>query len=254
MAEPRIYSRNWVDAQCTFSSTHGGNFSYLYDRGTTSVFSTTGANNDLTLAYFYVYFFEGGVPQWRVIDGFIAQNYNFKYWVIDQWDGSVWVNVFANYSDDLSNRYIPVTQFGTSALRVGISVTKTANQDKTIGEFIACGLTYTPRDLSSYDTKWRERSKEIVLGDGSIHRVNVRNISGRLGKYEARCRWTYLSKAERDSLKAIKEAGQPFLWQPESVNVPEEVYYVHWTNAWDDKYMSNYKGAGYEVVMDVKEV
>jgi hypothetical protein len=58
----------------------------------------------------------------------------------------------------------------------------------------------------------------------------------------------------RDDFKALKEAGQPFLWQPESVTVPEDVYYVHWTNAWDDRYMDNYKGAGYEVVMDLKEV
>jgi len=164
------------------------------------------------------------------------------------------VNVYANYSDDLSNRYIPVTQFGTSALRVGVSVTKTADQEKTIGEFIACGLTFAPQDLSSYDTKWREKTKEVVLGDGSIHRVITRAVSGRNGRYEARCRWSYLSKAQRDNFKALKEAGQPFLWQPESVNVPEEIYYVHWTNTWDDKYMANFKGAGYEVVMDLKEV
>jgi hypothetical protein len=63
-----------------------------------------------------------------------------------------------------------------------------------------------------------------------------------------------LHLAQRDNLKAIKETGLPFLWQPESVSLPQEVYFVHWVNAWDGKYMAAYKGAGYEVTVDVKEV
>ncbi len=254
MAEPRIYSRNWLDANSVFTSTHGGVTSLLYDRSSAVQFSTTGANSDATTAEIIIEFYEGGVSQTRTINGFFLLNHNLKSWELDRWTGSSWVEWQSLSADSSSSSYWELGSYAVTKARFTMTATKTANQEKAIGEIVLCGLTLAADDLASYDTKWREKTKEIVLGDGAIHRVITRAVSGRNGRYEARCRWSYLSKAQRDNFKALKEAGQPFLWQPESVNVPEEVYYVHWTNAWDDKYMSNYKGAGYEVVMDLKEV
>lgn len=254
MAEPRIYSRNWVDANSVISSTHGGTAGALFDRGTAVQFVTTGANSDATTFELTIEFFEGGVSQTRVIDTLFLLNHNLKTWTFYRWDGSAWQSVTNQAADATTSRYAAVTQFSATKVKLSATATMTTNQEKAIGEIVLCGVTLAADDLASYDTKWREKTKEIVLGDGAIHRVITRAVSGRNGRYEARCRWSYLSKAMRDNFKALKESGQPFLWQPESVNVPEEVYYVHWTNAWDDKYMSNYKGAGYEVVMDLKEV
>jgi len=254
MAEPRIYSRNWLDANSVFTSTHGGVTSLLYDRSSAVQFSTTGANSDATAFELTIEFYEGGVSQTRTIDTLFLLNHNLKTWTFYRWDGSAWQSVTNQASDATTSRYAGVTQFSATKVKISATATMTTNQEKTIGEIIICGVALAAEDLASYDTKWREKTKEIVLGDGAIHRVITRAVSGRNGRYEARCRWSYLTKAQRDNLKAIKEAGQPFLWQPESVNVPEDVYYVHWANTWDDKYMSNYKGAGYEVVMDLKEV
>lgn len=254
MAEPRIYSRNYIDSQTVFSLSHGGNTPYLYDRSDTPVFTTTGANSDSTTVSIYIYFVNNGASVYRTLDTAIFKNYNFKEWSISYWNGSSWTSLASQSNDSLSNRYISWGYIPVDRIRIDIVSTQSANQEKSIGEIVLCGVTNTPPDLSSYDTKWREKTKEIVLGDGSIHRVITRAVSGRNGRYEARCRWSYLTKAQRDDLKILKESGQPFMWQPESVNVPEEMYYVHWTNAWDDKYMSNYKGAGYEVEMDLKEV
>lgn len=254
MAEPRIYSRNWVDANSVISSTHGGTTGALFDRGTAVQFVTTGANSDSTTASIYIYFYEGGSAVYKTIDTIFLNNYNWKDWSISYWNGSTWPSVAANSSDTESNRYIGIGNISVDVIRIDMNKTKVAHEEKSIGEIILCRTNMAVDDMASYDTKWREKTKEIVLGDGAIHRVITRAVSGRNGRYEARCRWSYLSKAQRDNFKALKEAGQPFLWQPESVNVPEEVYYVHWTNAWDDKYMSNFKGAGYEIVMDLKEV
>lgn len=254
MAEPRIYTRNWLDANCTVSSTHGGVTSALYDRGTAVQFVTSGANSDSTTFDLDIFFYEGTVTQWRTIDTVFLLNHNLKTWTLSYFNGSYWTTATSQATDSQSSRYSSFSPFSSYHVKLSCTATQVANAEKAIGEIILCGTSLTPIDLSSYDAKWREKSKEIVLGDGAIHRVVTRAVSGRNGRYEAKCRWSYLTKQQRDDLKALKESGQPFYWQPESVNVPEDAFYVHWSNAWDDKYMSNYKGAGYEVVMDIKEV
>jgi len=256
MSEPRLYYRNWVDSQSIFSLSHGGNSSYLYDRGETLLYTTSGANSDATTSSIYVYFYEGVIQKNRIIDAIFLKNYNWKNWSASWWNGSSWPTITSDSNDTNTSRYIGVSPVTTNAVRFDITSTKTANQEKSIGEIVVCQLLSVAgnNDFSSYDPKWRERTKEIVLGDGAIHRVNVKDSAGRLCKYEAATKFTYLSKSTRDELKAIKDAGQPFLLQPESVTVPEDVYYVHWANAWDEKYMSSYKGSGYEVIMNVKEV
>ena len=254
MAEPRIYSQNWINSETVITPTHGGIVQYLYDTNPSTQWVTTGANSDAIYSEIVFEFYSAGVLASRTIDTIFIKNTNISQINVYRWNGSSWVNVWSNYSG-VSPQYASVSSFSSTKVRVTLGSTVAANNDeKRVGEIVFCNLTLAADDMASYDTKWREKTKEIVLGDGSIHRVVTRAVSGRIGRYEARCRWSYLSKATRDNMKAIKEAGQPFLWQPESVTVPEEVYYVHWTNTWDDKYMSNFKGAGYEVVMDLKEV
>lgn len=254
MAEPRIYSRNWVDANDVFTSTHGGVTSSVYDRSSVTQFVTSGANSDATTFEITIEFYEGGVSQSRTIDTLFLLNHNLKTWTLYYWNGSAWTSATSQAADATTSRYVSFGSVSCTKVKLSATATMTPNQEKSIGEIVLCGTTLAAADIASYDTKWREKTKEVVLGDGSIHRVLTRAVSGRNGRYEARCRWTYLTKSQRDALKAIKEAGQPFLWQPESVTVPEEVYYVHWANTWDDKYMSNFKGAGYEVAVDLKEV
>jgi len=254
MSEPRIYTRNYIDSQCNFILTHGGIPSYLYDGNASTQYVTTGANNDATVSYIEFEFIDGGITQSRTIDTIIIKNHNLKDWALYSWGGSDWVIQFSIFGDTTSNKYIAFTPFSTTKILLYTSVTKTANEEKKIGELIVCNTKLVCDDMTKYDPRWRERSKEITLGDGSIHKVYMRDASGRLGKYEASARFDYVSKSMRDSLKAIKDEGQPFLWQPESVTVPEDVYYCHWSNAWDEKYISSFKGSGYEVVMNVKEV
>lgn len=258
MPEPRIYTRNYIDSQSVISTSHGGTTSLLYDRSNSPRLTSSGSNTDLLFSVF-IYFYENGSPISRYINTTFLLNHNMVDWYLLRWNGS-WTEV-ANYLTTGSSgapgswsTYASHSRFSTNAMRIDVGGTSPSNVEKMIGEVIFCDTVLSCSDLTAYDTKWRERSKEIVLGDGSIHRVNVKDASGRIGKYEARCRWTHLTKSERDNLKSIKDAGQPFLFQPESVSVPEDIYYVHWSNAWDDKYMSNFKGAGYEVLMDVKEV
>jgi hypothetical protein len=76
----------------------------------------------------------------------------------------------------------------------------------------------------------------------------------RTEKYEAKIRLQMISASLANSLLAIKEAGLPFLWYPESEHRPDEVWFVHWTNTWKYKYHSPFKGVGMDLEFDLKEV
>lgn len=255
MSEPRIFTKNYVMADDIFVSTHGGTTAYLYDRNSSTQWVTAGANSDATSVDLEISFYENGVAQTRTIDTMFMLNHNLKEWTLYQWNGSSYVSVTSNNADSGANRVQSLSSFSTTKIKLSMLKTQTANQEKAIGELIFGALSLDiGSDMASYDPKWREKSRELVLGDGSIHKVVTRAVSGRNNRYEARVRFQYLTQTQRDNLKSVKETGAPFIWQPESVSLPQEVYYVHWANAWDDKYMASYKGAGYEVTMDVKEV
>jgi len=63
-----------------------------------------------------------------------------------------------------------------------------------------------------------------------------------------------MSNAEVESLRTLKESGQPFYFQPDSVSNAHNIYKVEWTGPWNVTYTSNFKGAGYTINMQVKEV
>jgi hypothetical protein len=135
--------------------------------------------------------------------------------------------------------------------------TNTPNQEKTIGEIIACSegeIAYIRTDLSSYSPTFRQKSKEISLGDGSLHVANTKDDRNKLLKYEANCQFKYLAATELKYLYDIKNEGGTFLFHPESQSRPQDIYLVRWAGNFSPRYTSSYKGAGWTVDMQVKEV
>lgn len=136
------------------------------------------------------------------------------------------------------------------------SSTTPANQEKRIGELILANenTVTLARDFNSYQEKWREKVKEIMLGDGGVHRVITLSGSGKNLRYEANCQFKFMTTAEVEALRALKESGNPFWFMPESETNPHKIFQCHWTGPWDVTYTSSYKGAGLTVNMQVKEI
>lgn len=263
MSEPKIYTANLLNSTLQLSGAYvvgSTNLEYLFDRGDQKQWTTTGANSDATPIDMRI-----SMPVNTSVSMIMVKRTNCHTDAtgisVNYFNGSIYTP-FLNQTKTITGSLGDSTQIFTFPPQLisypeGVMIYMVStgyNLEKKVGEIIVANLTYDSPDFSQYDPKWRERAKDIYLGDGSVHRVNVKDAAGRLGKYEASTKWSYLSKAERDTLKTIKETGQPFILQPESVTVPDDVYYVHWANAWDEKYMSTYKGSGYEVAMNVREV
>ncbi len=256
MAEPKILTKNYVGADDVITVSHGdGSKSYLYDRDKDSKWLTSGANDDATLASIEVEFFEGTTAVNRTIDRLLLINHNLANWDFYSWNGSAWVLQANENADAAGTTYKSFTPVTTSKVKLECDVTQIADAEKFIGELIvAAQLMDVGHDFKAYSVRYRERSKEIMLGDGSIHKMVTRWTKNRNQKYEARCSFEFVTEAERDTLKSICEARAPFLFYPESAQRPDEIFLVRWSAPWAEDYVSSYKGAGLEIRLEMREV
>lgn len=255
--EPKLYTRNYVDAGCTFTFSHGStNGARIYDGEKTAQYITSGANSDSTDGVIQIGFYEGGVLQTRVIDTLMILGHNVKYLDAEYYNATVgWQTIGAALNITTDYTIISFAAVSATGFRVYFHTTRTANQEKKIGELIACAVAVDPGvELDSYDVNLRPIVNELTLADGSTHRTLIKFSTNRTAKYEMRGRLSYLSTTVLALLQALKDSGALILWQPESISRPDEVYTVYWAGSFHWKYVTTYKGAGLTVDLDLREV
>ncbi len=256
MSTPKIYSKNYLTPESILTVLSGiTSKAYLLDRDRNSKWISQGQGTDGNVVTINVDFYEGSTPVPRTIDTFFMLNTNVKDLSFFYWNGTSMVNyltVLGNTAANLVRNFTPVT---TTRVYFELIRTQTPNQEKSIGELSIGALKL---DLSAgpdqYDIKFREKAKELILGDGAMHQMVIRHSPNRTQKYEARVGFKYITQSLHDQLLALKEEGLPFIWHPEPVDRPQDLFYVHWTSPWKAKYVSSYKGAGFDVDLELKEV
>lgn len=259
MPEPKIFTRSYVDSECDITVSSGSaNKHKLYDRDNASQWITSGENSDATESSIEVAFKQAGATVSREIDRIILVNHNLEDPIAEYWDGDSW-EAFDSETDLTDGTCTVFTHAAveTERIRIRNSQTITANAEKAVGELIACAVQFESadnEDLSSYDVTHQQRmAVDLPLIDGGVHRAVVRHSANRSDKYEAKPQFQLLSLAQLEVLKTIKASGLAFLWQPESDYRPAEIYLVNWVGALQYKYASTYKGAGFQLTMDLKE-
>ncbi len=256
MSEPIIYTKNYINGDDLFSISSGSAaWANVYNRDPDSLWQSSGANSDATSVQIDITFYEGDTAINRTIDRLILLNHNLKNFVIYYWDGATYQTWLTVTGDVDENSVIELSEQTTAKVRIIATATQVADAEKFIGECILCLETLDiGLDMHTYDVSFREKSKSLAMGDGSLQRIQVYWSPHRTAKYEAKVRFSMLTQAQLDSLSAIKEMGLAFLWYPESEAQPGKLYYVHWTNPLKWKYSSPYKAAGFDLDMDLKEV
>jgi len=256
MAEPRIYTKNYVNAESLYTVSHGGSsIGNIYDRDKVSQWSSISATG--TTATIDIHFYEGTIEAYRIIDTLMLINHNLSAFNLYYYDEATSAFIlWQAFTAITGTNYIAtITSRTTRKIRLEMTLTEPAGLEKKIGELILCKLQLDlGKDLDAYDVTFRQRAKQITLGDGSLHQVLIYWAANRTQKYEARIRLNMIATALAASLLAIKETGIPFLWYPESENRPDEIWFVHWTNTWKYKYHSPYKGVGVDLEFELKEV
>lgn len=257
MAEPKFMDKNYVNEDDLITVSHGnGSKQYLFDRDNVSTWLTSGANDDATEVSIIVEFYEGELAVERDIDRALFINHNLKNYVLEYWDGAAWVELASDTTEDQDVTFLSFTEVTTTKIRLTATETQVADAEKFIGELIVTAeLLALAREVEpNYEVRGREQMFEQVMGDGTIRRAVTRWAQNRVQRYEASGAFSFVSEADRADLKDIRDNGDPFLWYPESISRPDEIFYVHWTTPWTERYVTSYKGAGSEIPFKFVEV
>ncbi len=256
-AEPKLFTKNYVNSESDLTFSSGSTLGErIADNDKNSQWISSGENSDATESTVVAIFKEGGVEVEKSIDTVILINHNLEDPIVEYWDGSAWQSFDSetDLTDGTATVFTHAT-VSTSRIKVRNSQTITTNQEKAIGELIAClSLVSFSRDFVSYNFNLVPRKAfELPLGDGSIHRSVVMSSLNRSSKYEANVRFDFLTAAEIEILQGIKESADVVTWQPESIERPDEIYQVNWTGNFAPIYVTSYKGAGYRADFNFKE-
>lgn len=256
MAEPKIYTKNYVSADCTINLSHTpSSFPNAYDRDKESQWVTSGANDDATLVSVEVIFKEGSVQVQRTIDRLMLINHNWKDFTVYYHDGADYQTWQAVTGETDSTTILTLASHTTGQIKIEVTATQTADAEKAIGELIACALqSDIGRDMVSYEVVYNSNATALRMGDGGVQQQYKRFSPNRFEKYEARVAFEFIAESKLEELYGIKKEGQPFLWQPESVSRPDEVFLVNWLDTWKYKYLSTNKGAGFRLEFTITEL
>lgn len=256
--EPLLYTKNFITPDCEFAVSHDDSFiERLCDRDNDSQWISNGANSDATEVVIDITFKEGGQTIERDIDTLILVNHNLEDPILEYWDGAAFQSLDSETNlTDGSYTKMSFNSVSTEIIRIRNSQTITTNAEKAIGEIIACAELLDPEaDMMQYRyTLVQRRANELLLGDGSLHRANVMHSPNRSSKYEVRGQFQFVDEDKLAEFQAVKESAEPFLFQPESVVRPDQIYLVNWVGSFNPEYASSYKGAGYNVPFEFKEV
>jgi hypothetical protein len=182
-------------------------------------------------------------------------NHNVKAFDLYYWDGAAYQTWHSFTGLASSTTFFTLSSQTTSQAKLVLHTTQTANQEKAIGELNLMALQLDlGQDLYTYKVTFRQRVKDLPLGDGSLKRGIIRWTYNRIEKYEAQWSLILATDTLKSSLYAIKQSGIPFLWYPESVTHPDEIWYVHWYDPKQYDYTSFVKSAGNNIQAAFKEV
>lgn len=254
--EVKILTKNCVDSATTIVSDHGGTTSYLYDRDTSTLWKSSGADRDAIPSVLTFTFNVNGTETQFTINTLILLNTNARAIDFEWWNAttSLWVPI-VGWTLDADYGCFTFGAVLTSRVRLTLKNTQHPNHEKQLGQIIVARVRHVfSMGFSMYNVAFRNKQSQIELGDGSLAMAYTRPLGARIDRYAAQCVFSYLPRTDYDFLYCLKNEGEPFIFWPESVSRPTELWFVHWVNPFMASYMTAYVGNGYSLTMELQEV
>jgi len=254
--EIRIFTKNFVDSDSTFTLSHGGTAANLYDRDIDSKSTTVNCRFDYQTATVDIQFNLDSVETQMTFNSIIMINHNLKSFNVYYWNSttSAWVKYFGitEFSGEIACYTFGAIK--SSRVRIEMMTTQNPNREKHIGELIIARQRFVLPRPETFSIQHRTKATILELGDGSRHTAYTRFSTNRISKYGATFNFRMLPRSDYENLECLKNEGQPFLWYPESVTRPKEIFYVNWLGEFQAEYSFQYNGAGYNLSMNLDEV
>lgn len=199
----------------------------------------------------------------RTPDLIVFQNINWKNFV-GEWsvDGSSWTTISSlNYASGVANNSAtdlivnPSDITNAYYFRVRITHTISADQAKKCGGIIVCaGVLQSAGGYAEDKISYRESVREVMLGDGTLSREYIMRSATSYDFWGMSLSLLNVSTASLLLLRAMKAAGDPFIFIPEPADRPRDAYLCHFDGAWRQEYENAVRSVGFRLQIKVKEV
>jgi len=241
----------------------GMNLAMITDKDRVKQTSTTTGNSDGKVVSL---FFSSSYPDDFICSKVFVINHNLKF------GNGVGIYLEANLNgspvtltnivrEDVTNAngsrdsIFTFDQTTIDSMDLEIIETEPANQQKSVAEVIVTSDQISiSREMTNYEYRFREKSRDINLGSGKYHRIIRAQANGKADRYEANCQFRYINQTELESLRTLYKTHSTFYFQPEPDTRPQDIFLCYMTNPWNVAYSSKDKNAGYTVNIQVKEV
>ena len=251
----RIFTRNFIDSNSTITLSHGGTAARLYDRDKEAKYATSGANRDTISAQIDITFMSGGVETEFTFSALLLLNTNLKELRFQKYVSGAYVDILSVGENSES---VICKTFGavkTSRVRLIMPNTIQPNKEKQIGQLIIARQRFFINDaMWTYDMLGREKTRRLEMGNGELHIAHTLFAPTRTQRYGARVGWQLASIETLNVIRCLKDEGIPFLWYPESITKPDEIWYVYISSPPAVKYTIHNKLAGYDISLELQEV
>ena len=198
----------------------------------------------------------------KPIDFFALQNINWKNFKVEWKAGAGAFAIIPGFDftgSDNAETDLVKTFASISPDTYKITVTTTTDADlKKLGGIYACLKTLQLSEniggMDKYDKVFREKVRLVRLGDNAISREFIFRSATSYEHFGAAVRFNLLTRAERDLMRGIKRAGDPFTFFPEPGEVNRDLFTCQFKGVWRDKYVSTFKGTGYQIGASIEEL
>lgn len=256
--EVQIMSKNCIDSYSTIVSSHGGTVSRLYDRDKSLQWQSSGANRDEISVILTVTFNVVSTETEFTFNRLMILNTNVKDFILEWWKASdsTWHSVVnAGIAENAGYTCFSFGAVKSSRIKLTLVNTQPHNKEKMIGQIVICRVLHVMSEgLTDYRINYSQKISQYEVGDGGLQIAYTRSPGSRVNRYGASATFTLLPRSDYEFLRCLKDEGEPFIWYPEAVTRPDEVWFVHWVNPITAFYTTTFTGAGYTLVMELSEV
>lgn len=201
---------NFLDTTTSLTTTNGtASLPNIFDRYASTQWISENAGTDATAATIRIVF-----PNTQTVSHILLRNHNLRGFSLHPGtttsNFSPTAGVTANSA---THHYFSVATTSLTEIVLSMSTTITANEEKTVGEFIVTNLLYdmaTDRLPAAGEYKPLTFKKQIVsdMSDGGVSLLDIAT------KFRAKMDLNFVPTASVASLRAIYTLGAPFLFVP----------------------------------------
>lgn len=234
----------------------------LYQMDPAAIWQGSAGADDAVSETITAVFYAGSLQVARTIDTLMILNNNLDNFVIQYSidDGASWtpiVSVTGNAGADyVKFMDTPLALPAGAQLQVQMNTTYPANQDKFVGNFIATlSLFQLSRPPIKYTPTPNMSVTDVELADKTIDRTHFCWSDTSFILYSLAFEHDLMPKADRDNMDSLLALGGSFLCYPEPGDEPRKIYLcVFEPETYKPDYTTTYKGSGYNLPFDLKQV